>query len=562
MTTVIDYALLAGASYYDTRSDINRIPVPSNWSLYSRVPQDSSTGFEASAYTNGTEIVISFAGTDPGDITGDIAADLGLAAGTGSAQLLQAAQYYLQVKASAPAGTTITLTGHSLGGGLASLVAAFFGEKAYTFDQAPFLQSARMFTTTDVNGNTILAPSVVQSLRDSLAAGGTPVDMLAKLDAYIAANNPLNSRPIEADTLAARGSQIVNFNTEGEFLTSWPVIPTSNRIGAQIDIRNYNAGVSGIDLHSQTLLTAFLQSNQSAVTSASGQVQSLSEVTYKLQDLLKMIFDTNLFSYTTSIKNAEDENFLERLVKHQAGIGTTLPADAMVTRFTSDLWKLAQDGGLTLNDGNATNSQLHELSNTLIAFAMQKYYEETAASAGYRKELFTDLATAGEGAGGIRFDMADVSTKFATAFANKAELTLTNAKGYEQYFKYYLQQSTYTDEERNAITAMLPMLRDWYVQAGSSGMVATDTLSRGAFMLGGAGADTLAGGDKADLLVGNGGDDVFKGGQGNDVLLGGQGTDTYVFERGDGLDTILDSDGQGQAMNNTNYRNFIERIAA
>jgi Ca2+-binding RTX toxin-like protein len=42
---------------------------------------------------------------------------------------------------------------------------------------------------------------------------------------------------------------------------------------------------------------------------------------------------------------------------------------------------------------------------------------------------------------------------------------------------------------------------------GSGGMIATDTNNRGAFMLGGAGADALAGGLAADLLVGNAGDD-------------------------------------------------------
>lgn len=66
MTTAIEYALLAGASYYDTRADLNRFPLPQNWSVVSRYPQDGITGFEAATFTNGTEIVISFAGTGPG----------------------------------------------------------------------------------------------------------------------------------------------------------------------------------------------------------------------------------------------------------------------------------------------------------------------------------------------------------------------------------------------------------------------------------------------------------------------------------------------------------------
>lgn len=78
MTTAIEYALLAGASYYDTRTTTNRFPLPQNWSYYSRIQQDLTTGFEAAAFQNGTNIVISYAGTYPGDITGDILADAGL----------------------------------------------------------------------------------------------------------------------------------------------------------------------------------------------------------------------------------------------------------------------------------------------------------------------------------------------------------------------------------------------------------------------------------------------------------------------------------------------------
>ena len=52
-------------------------------------------------------------------------------------------------------------------------------------------------------------------------------------------------------------------------------------------------------------------------------------------------------------------------------------------------------------------------------------------------------------------------------------------------------------------------------------------------MLGGEGADTLSGG---------GGVDTLTGGTGNDYLDGGYGNDTYVFNLGDGSDTIAESD--------------------
>lgn len=121
MTSTIEYAMLAGASYYDTRATANRFPLPQNWSVVSRISESAKSGFEASAFTNGTNIVISFAGTGP-SLNADWIANFNLTLGTWSDQLGEAAAYYLQVKASAPANATITFTGHSLGGGLAALM--------------------------------------------------------------------------------------------------------------------------------------------------------------------------------------------------------------------------------------------------------------------------------------------------------------------------------------------------------------------------------------------------------------------------------------------------------
>jgi hypothetical protein len=186
------------------------------------------------------------------------------------------------------------------------------------------------------------------------------------------------------------------------------------------------------DLHSQALLAVFIQSDQTAPAQS-----SFRNVTFKLTDLLKMIFDKNLFARDT---DKSEENFLERLVRHQNGVAglnvgeTPVTADQMLTRFTSDLWKLAQEGGLTLTDQNPSNAELHELSNALIAFAMQFYYEDTANATDAQKELFSAIAN------GLRFGLFDVAETFAGQFAAKGEVQLGDAKGY-QYFLDYLPSS-------------------------------------------------------------------------------------------------------------------------
>jgi uncharacterized surface protein with fasciclin (FAS1) repeats len=75
---------------------------------------------------------------------------------------------------------------------------------------------------------------------------------------------------------------------------------------------------------------------------------------------------------------------------------------------------------------------------------------------------------------------------------------------------------------------------------GSSG---DDTLEGGAGrdrLFGGSGEDVLDGGLHVDFLYGGGHDDVLTGGRGSDFLIGGHGRDTFVFNTGDGHDTILD----------------------
>jgi Ca2+-binding RTX toxin-like protein len=57
---------------------------------------------------------------------------------------------------------------------------------------------------------------------------------------------------------------------------------------------------------------------------------------------------------------------------------------------------------------------------------------------------------------------------------------------------------------------------------------------------GGNGNDFLDGGSDADILRGGYGDDILFGGQGDDQLEGGAGNDTYIFNRGDGQDMVID----------------------
>ncbi|MDO8891169.1 MAG: hypothetical protein Q7V00_04945, partial [Sulfurimicrobium sp.] len=445
-------------------------------------------------------LVISFAGTNPLQMGDWTSGNVPLAFGVISDQFKQAVDYYLQVCKDNP-NANITFTGHSLGGGIAALMGVFFGKQAVTFDQAPFASTASsaLNLQTYLLGKIYTDPAMA-AVRDAA---------VADLDTY-RQNQQLNGG-------IPNSGLVSTFRVTGEFTSSGIVGTLFNPIGpaptwlqiGPTDISSFT------EKHDMALLTAFLQSNQ---TAAAGK--ALNDVTFKLTDLLGMVFDKKLFANPT---DKSDPNLLERLVKHESGAGTAIPADAMLTRFTADLWKIAQDGGLTLTDPI--------LSRALTAFAMQMYYEDTAHAIDKNKQLYTGVT------GGIQFDIQDVAA------------TPTAAKGYAT-FKPFLEQyytSVTTDltgasivtvnPAKDLILAALPEMRDWTIQAGADALNATDTHNRNAFMFGSSGDDTLAGGTGSDLLAGNGGADALTGGAGNDLLIGGVGADT--LNGGADYDTYL-----------------------
>ncbi|TKB23235.1 DUF2974 domain-containing protein [Desulfopila sp. IMCC35006] len=480
MVTTIEYALLAGCSYYSSRDAKNRFPVPNGWNVLSRIPEDSLTGFEASAYKNSqtNEIVISFTGTND---SRDWVTNTSLANGDTCSQLRQAALYYCEVKAANP-DATITLTGHSLGGGLASLIGVFFNKQAVTFNQAPFRKAA------DPEAGGL---AVADDLYEYLQEHNVSETLLQPLLNY--------------SSLYDREFLVTSFNTQGEVLSSAPVT-LFDRIGQETQISHGSPDISGIDLHSMALLTTFLQN------------EKFRQVTLNLPDLLKLAFDDELYSFTTDKSNTTNVNFLENLVRHQEGIDG-LSSDGMLTRFTEDMEKIAQQGGMTVEI-------TADLTKALIAFAMQAYYEDKLTA---NETLFNIDGVSG----GIHFDRTKVSDTF------------TDAKGYTFFNDFLLR---YPAQERAAILEKVPDLQDWYIQAGIQPMTAVAG-DKSTFMLGGTGMDRLTGSDQADILVGGDGADILDGGAGDDIMIGGAGVDTYVI---DGHDRIIDS-----GQNNIIYNNEL-----
>jgi Ca2+-binding RTX toxin-like protein len=108
---------------------------------------------------------------------------------------------------------------------------------------------------------------------------------------------------------------------------------------------------------------------------------------------------------------------------------------------------------------------------------------------------------------------------------------------------YEIEQISFSD----GVTWNLADIKAHLVTNGTAGNEVISGLSGTTNRLYGLdGIDTLNGAALADTLV---------GGHGNDVLQGGLGSDTYVFARGDGLDTIRENDA---TAGNTDVLQFVD----
>ena len=140
-----EYAILAAAAYRDDDDDTSfpeDVNLPSGWTEVKLEVDGSDTdGLHYKVFTKGNELVISFRGTDewlgiPADSD-----DFDAAIGSWSEQVYLAFKETLKIILDNP-GKNVSFTGHSFGGGLASLMAVWFGREATIFDSAPFEKSA------------------------------------------------------------------------------------------------------------------------------------------------------------------------------------------------------------------------------------------------------------------------------------------------------------------------------------------------------------------------------------------------------------------------------------
>lgn len=487
MTTTTEYALLS-LYIYDVKNKVNNlVKLPDGWELAEPLHKDDFLGFSYGVFRRigTTEIVVAYTGTNEGvDWASNALAGTGLLP---SPQIAAAAKAYLDAKAAY--GSNITLSGHSLGGGLASVMAVWFDRPAVVFDEGPFEATA-------------LNPLVMAAVAASLGVTGNavPSEFLSFIAGYLV-------------MYGQREVQVANHYLQGEVLASlraaWPTVLGNDY---RIDINGVAA--SSTQLHSMSLFVAAKMS------------ESFRLATYASNSVIPLMLDEKLYGLNTA--TSADRNFLIDLIRSEQ----TNAGNGKLTHFAADLNKL----GTNLAGLNKA------AQDALIAQGIEWYYWQSNNYAG--QEFFTQTGEL------LQYTPNNADDTSTNKSANKAlQYVSTWLDPLVQLSGGY--NVTYNFEQWNVAagtsgsTATARNASKTQIYIGGDGV---DTFTGGDkddLLLAGGGADTLNGGAGVDHLYGGAGDDTLNGGLGGDWLYGGAGSDTYQLTSGELFDIISDSDGNG-----------------
>jgi Ca2+-binding RTX toxin-like protein/pimeloyl-ACP methyl ester carboxylesterase len=513
------YALLAADAYRDARkSENNYAPVPPGWTELKDYAISGSgdsaqlpgSGFSARVYRGpGNEIVISYAGTQFGGSgagqAGDwLAGNAPLAFGLYAQQAVTAAELYQRVRAEL--GSNITFTGHSLGGGLAAMMAVYFDRPAKVFAPAPF--GASVDSTQYLRAPIGPLPGVLNPVRLQLWANSLANPLLGPVPPALLDYTPLtdyNSRAANVQAWAVKGEVLE------KTLLLFKFIESSNTRKAlfdnsatQLDMLSKHS----IDLHAAGLLSA-----------------TFNEWAAKLPDALPIMFNRKF--YAVDLIAGQSQDFLVKLVRNEVGIADLAP-NGMLTHFASDLQKLgANIAGLN-----------QAAQDALTAQGIEWYYWQGADYAG--QEFF--ILGAAAVAVGVTIS-APVLAGLALGGAIIGGIFGSDAaiNAWEKY------RGSGDNDELNMLEKLLAevALPQYGLVFGTKNNDTLDGTAKADYLFGGGGDDTLNGAAGDDVLRAGAGNDKLQGGSGNDKLLGGDGNDTYIFKDTWDKDSISDSDGQG-----------------
>ena len=489
---------------------------------------DNSTGFGAAAYNVDGRIVISYRGADT-NTAGAFLTDLFYGFGTGinnplSTQAAQAIEFYKQIKADNP-GVEIELTGTSLGGGLAGMVAGLFGESAVIFGNMGFegaVGNTHEYATT---GEIHIRPD--------------------DPNPQVIVNEELKSFLYGDDTPAAPDfNDIKSIHVKGDI-----IVEARELIGAQTIETNEialdsEAALSGRDRH-QISLTTLLMFND-----LEGSEWRNAEVPVADALYTDAVFTANGLNSGSDGREVIAYTTIDSVGKPFG--------DAAATVWRGDVNKLAkavQLGGISAFDHARFGEYPFEefaVAEIVTQFASWLAINQVSGSAA------TSVLSLDESAKTLSIDLSESSWKLdgstPTQIVGKQDLfaELAFAEDVDLSHLFDLAFDDAPGESIEQITLALGAGGTWEMSPGISnkvtaffGTVDDDVIlgtSGKDFIYAGesTGNDTIFGNADNDLIISGNGDDQLFGGLGKDILIGGDGVD--VLDGSSAANNLADLD--------------------
>ena len=469
--------------------EFNRPRLPEGWTEDKWYPDDK-LGFCYGVYRKGNDVVISYTGTNTNQFA-DILSDLGGGAGLSAPQITQAAIVYLDAVQKYGNGVNITFTGHSLGGGLASVMAAWFDRTAIVFDEAPFQLSA---------GSDL----IINATKDALHhLYGYP-----DLGAF---------ENFTSEQLLAHEKNVWNNYVDGEFLSISRLIDGLVVMGHDNKIEVNKTNLSAINnLHSQALLSACVICDD------------FRKATFKSDRLLLRLMDASLYAYPTT---GSDENILICMIRSEQAD----PGNGMLTHFAADIGRIVQVGSaLTVAAHDALISQVLDWYYAKTSYSGEEFFDDDDAAG-----VLQYSTAVGQGIGGAEDKAGET---YVPAWLN--EIRQTHQDVYDTSIDS--SQSQWNVVAAMAGATVNPL--DGSKKQIVIGNLGDDTITGGDLrdaIFAGRGNDSIDGAGGNDEILGGDGNDRIIGGRGDDTMQGGSGIDRYVFESSFDSDLVRDTDGQG-----------------
>jgi serralysin len=435
-------------------------------------------------------------------------------------------------------GTTahVSLTGHSLGGGLAGYIAALNDKTAYAFDAMPF-EFAAEGRYEQVHGFFGELFSNSASRYDDIHMVSTAGEVLSTIRAL--------APPVEAIAAVAQFGPVV-----GALVTAKAAIGIAAEQKVVLD-SGVSFGLDAVSLHSASLVVLLQYASDNAHT----------QWTAAAAPLMTALYDDNIASAVgiagASSDGAVGSGHWSASEKMKAMIGYSAVTDA--TGFGNTAIQALFHGGDALGAVESSGTTAGYLKTLPVETALSDIVVEYAALLAENKDyvIGTTAGPTGHEHGALFFDSstnlleADFSPALWQQTATGTEVDILGKTALIDAILSFVGDATSLIADAEAqlwggadhLTALLASTTDSAASLNAStdlSIVKSDSNPLdGTLVVAGKGNDALTGSGGNDLLIGGTGHDVLAGGAGNDILVSGSGDDVFRFANGGGHDVII-----------------------